>query len=176
MDLHPRFRDLVAQHYKSVWAYVTLLTNRSDETEDLVHQAFLLAFDRLADGVEFTGDPGRWIRGTARNLAFAWWREKRKTPGELLERLGTVTEGSEGPFARAAKAEVSDALRDCLGKLSGEERELVRRRYEDGDRITRIAEDGQASAVSLRARLYRIRQALKRCVEAQLGEGVLREA
>lgn len=55
-DLQHRFSELVDRHYGSVWACVSVLTARSADTEDLVHQAFLLAFERLADGGGFAGD------------------------------------------------------------------------------------------------------------------------
>ena len=107
MDPHQRFQEIVDQHYEGVWAYVSVLTRRSGSTEDLVHQAFLLAFDRLAYGKEFTGDPGRWLRGTARNLAFAWWREQRKMPEALVDHLESLVEKGDDAFTRAAKAEVA---------------------------------------------------------------------
>jgi len=119
-DLHQDFRDLVDRHYGSVWACVSVLTARSADTEDLVHQAFLLAFERLAEGGGFTGDPGKWLRGTARHLVFAWWRDKRRMPEALAERLEIlVAHQEDDALSRADRAEVSAALRLCLGQALG---------------------------------------------------------
>jgi len=172
--LRKRFTQIVDQHYRDVWSYASFLTGGASESEDLVHQAFLLAFDRLAEGQEFSGDPGKWLRGVLRNLVYAWWRERRKVPQELAESLKLLIDESEDAFERVAKAEMSAALEHCLGKLPLDDRELIRERYEKGSRITQIAENMKASAGSLRVRLHRIRQVLRQCVETQLAGGTAR--
>lgn len=171
MKLRKRFTAIVDLHYQDVWSYASFLTGGAAESEDLVHQAFLLAFDRLAEGKEFTGDPGKWLRGVLRNLVYAWWRERRKVPQELVEGLKLLIDESEGTFERVVKAEASAALEHCLGKLAPGDRELVRERYEKGFRITQIAENMKANVGSLRVRLHRIRRGLKQCVETQLAGG-----
>lgn len=176
-DLHQEFRDLVDRHYGSVWACVSVLTARSADTEDLVHDAFLLAFERLADGNGFAGDPGKWLRGTARHLVFAWWREKRRMPEALAQRLEALTTRQEDDaLSRADRAEVRAALRQCLAKLSEDERDLVQRHYEEDEGLVRIAEGLGLNAVTVRTRLHRIRLALRRCLAAALGGGYSHEA
>lgn len=160
------------RHYGSVWACVSVLTARSADTEDLVHQAFLLAFERLADGGGFTGDPGKWLGGTARHLVFAWWREKRRMPETVAQRLeALVAREDEDALSRADRAEVRAALHQCLARLSEEERYLVRQHYEEDEGLVRIAESLRLNAVTVRTRLHRIRQALRRCLEAALSGG-----
>jgi RNA polymerase sigma-70 factor (ECF subfamily) len=173
VNLRERFTEIVDLHYKDLWSYVSFLTGGPDGCEDIVHQAFLLAFDRLAEGTEFTGDPGKWLRGTARNLVYTWWRERRKLPQDLAERLKTVIDESESVFESVANAETASALEHCLEKLSPEDRAMIRERYEKGVRITEIAEQTKANVTSLRVRLFRIRQALKLCVETQLSGGAM---
>jgi len=165
LDLHSTFRELVDRHYRSVWACVSVLTGRSDDSEDLVHQAFLLAFERLANGTAFEGDPGKWLRGTARNLVYAWWRGKRQMPEHVAERLKSLVNEDEDAFSRAARAEIRDALRQCLDKLPDGERDLVRRRYEQGERVVRIADELGLNAATVRTRLHRIRHVLKQCLD-----------
>jgi DNA-directed RNA polymerase specialized sigma24 family protein len=48
----------------------------------------------------------------------------------------------------------------------------VARRYERGLRITEIAEELRRNAATVRVQLFRIRQALKLCVEGQLARGM----
>jgi len=143
----------------------------SAEAEDVVHEAFLLAFDRLAEGVEFRGDPGKWLRGTARNLVYAWWREQRKLPQHVADRLKLLAEEADDALAAAARRELQAALDHCLGELRAEDRQLVAKRYEEGLRITQIAEQLRRNAATVRVRLFRIRRTLKMCVEGQLGSG-----
>ena len=69
---------MVDAHYASVWSYVNVLTGGSPDSEDLTHQAFLLAFDRLAKEDRTIQDMGKWLRGVVRNLVRAYWRERRR--------------------------------------------------------------------------------------------------
>jgi len=170
LKLRQKFTEIVDLHYDGLWTYVSFLTAGSGDTEDLVHQAFLIAFDRLAEGREFEGDPGKWLRGTARNLVRAWWRQRQKAPAALAEGLLLLDEGDDVP-ALASRAETTVALEHCLGELAASDRELIRKRYEGGDRIVRMAEQMAVNVTSLRVRLHRIRQALKLCIEAQFTGG-----
>ena len=172
MGLHEQFRDLVDLHYGSVWACVSVLTARSADTEDLVHEAFLLAFDRLSNGGAFSGDPGKWLRGTARHLVFAWWRQKRRLPEVLARHLEALATQDEDPLDGVCRTEVAAALHDCLGKLPGGDRELIRQRYEAGKDTARTAADMELNSVTLHTRLYRVRQAPRRCMDAALGGGI----
>lgn len=155
-------------HYEGVWAYVSFLTSGSNDTEDLVHQAFLLAFERLAKGEGFSGDPGKWLRGVARNLVYAWWRRQRRMPNGLADKLKLVMDESDDAATMASMAELRTALDRCLAKLPADDRALVAKRYEEGLRIVAIAEALKANVSSIRVRLFRIRQALKLCIERQL--------
>ena len=160
------------RHYEGVWRYARFLTRGAAEAEDLVHEAFLIAFDRLMEGQEFTGDAGAWLRGTLRNLVKSWWRERQKLPQDVADRLGLLADETEEAWASLAGEELRAALDHCLGLLGPEDRDLVARRYEQGTRINRIAEELRRNAATVRVQLFRIRQALKECVEGQLAKGL----
>ena len=170
--LRKRFQEIVDRHYEPLWSYVRLLTRGAAESEDILHGAFLLAFDRLAAGREFHGDVGKWLRGTARNLVRAWWREKRKLPAGVADRLKLLADEADDALTTAVNDELRAALEVCLGKLPAQDRQLVAQRYEAGLRVTVIARELHRNAATIRVRLFRIRQALKACVEAQLSGGV----
>ena len=71
-----QFQTLVDAHYRSVWQYVATLTRGAAEAEDLTHQAFLLAFDRMVEERPIE-DAGLWLRGVVRNLVREWWPHRR---------------------------------------------------------------------------------------------------
>lgn len=158
-------------HYEPLWPYVCALTRGAAESEDILHQAFLLAFDRLAAGEEFTGDAGKWLRGTVRNLVHVWWRQRRKMPQDVADCLKLLADEADEPLAAAAQGELNAALERCLGKLRPEDRSLIGQRYEQGRRVKAIAEQMRKNVATVRVRLFRIRQALKRCVERWLAKG-----
>ncbi len=159
------------RHYEGLWRYVRALTRGATESEDLLHQAFLIAFDRLAAGEQFQGDPGAWLRGTVRNLVRAWWRKRLKMPEALADRLKLLADEADDALDAAEAKELRAALDLCLGKLPPEDRRLIAQRYEQERQATAIAKALRKTAVAVRVRLFRIRQALKRCVETQLARG-----
>lgn len=169
--LRRRFQAMVDRHYKDRWSYVCLLTGNSPESEDILHEAFLLAFDYLREGKTFRKDAGKWLRGTVRHLVYAWWREKRKLPKDLADHLDSLAAEAEDVFSGAIRDELATALEHCLGKLASRDRELVSKRYEQGLRNTIIARRMQKKTATIRVRLFRIRQTLKLCLEHRLGIG-----
>jgi RNA polymerase sigma-70 factor (ECF subfamily) len=162
-----QFEALVDQHYESVWSYVSLLTRAAAEAEDITHQAFLLTFDRLTAG-ETIHDPALWLRGVARNLVRAFWREKRKLPMDLTDQLSRLVEETDDAADAELKAERQAALAGCLQDLSADEQRVVKARYQAGLRIVQIAEQEKLNVTTARVKLFRIRERLKACIEWKL--------
>lgn len=165
-----QFEAIVNEHYEPLWSYVSFLTRGAADAEDITHQAFLLAFDRLVDERPID-DLALWLRGVVRNLVRAWWREKRNLPQDLADQLGRLAEEADDAATSELRAEREAALAGCLERLSTDERRLIKARYEDGLRITRIAELEEANVKTTRVRLFRIRERLKSCVELALSQG-----
>jgi len=166
-DLHDAFRKLVDSEYEAVSSYARFLAGSGDHVEDLVHEAFLLAFDRLAERKPFTGDPGKWLRGTLRNLIKKWWRERIRLPQDVADQLADVAQRADDLGESLDRQAMAAALERCIEKLSAEDQDLIARRYEHDDRVGRIAGRLQINESTVRVRLFRARQALKDCVESQ---------
>lgn len=173
-DLHDTFRKLVDSEYEAVSSYARFLTGSGDHVEDLVHEAFLLAFDRLAEGNPFTGDPGKWLRGTLRNLVKGWWRERIRLPQDVADQLADVAQRADDLGESLDRQAMAAALERCIEKLSAEDQDLIARRYQQDDRVGRIAERLRINESTVRVRLFRARQALKDCVESQFSGEVPR--
>ena len=150
-----------------------MLTGNSPDGEDILHQAFLLAFDRLAEGDRTIVDMGKWLRGVVRNLVRTWWREKRKLPEDLADRLHELADEADSASNVLARAEFNQALERCLGQLAPAARRFVAARYENGLPIHEIARQEDLNEATARVRLYRIRQSIKSCLEAALAEGAI---
>jgi DNA-directed RNA polymerase specialized sigma24 family protein len=74
MNRQQVFEGVVDDHYEALSSYAHSLLGEKQDVEDVVHQAFMLTFERLADGLPFEGEPARWLRGcvakpSARNVA-----------------------------------------------------------------------------------------------------------
>jgi len=92
-------------------------------------------------------------------------------PQDVADRLKRLVDEADDALTGMARAEVAQALERCLGKLSAGDRALVAARYERGLRVTAIAQRLRRNVATVRVRLFRIRQALRRCVEAILSRG-----
>jgi len=171
-SIQETFREIVEANYDDLFSYAAFLTGRADETEDLVHQAFLLAFDRMAGGEGFRKDAASWLRGALRNLVHAWWRQKKKLPQDITDQLLTLAENADEAPTALAKKELAQALQQCLGTLDTDDRTMLAQRYGEGRRITDIAETIRQNVSTVRVRLFRLRQALRECVESRFNDEV----
>lgn len=166
-DRQYAFQRMVDDHYEPLLRYAHFLLAHREQVEDVVQQAFLLAFDRLVDGQMFQGDPGKWLRGTVRNLVHDVWRQKRKLPQDVADLLQQVVLQADDAGDAMDRSTVGEALRRCLDRLEEDDRQLLGQRYETGRRITEIARRMKLNVATLRVRLFRVRQGLKSCIEAQ---------
>ena len=168
--MRDRFQHLVDAHYDSLWSYAHFLTGGATESEDLLHQAFLVAHEHIVSGNTFKVDAGKWMRGVLRNLVGTWWRQKRKVPRQLAEQLVALPQSDSAEVA-ARRDRMKSALDDCLTKLPSSDRKLVSKHYRQRLPIVALAKALACNVATLRVRLFRIRQALKACVEAVVSLG-----
>jgi RNA polymerase sigma-70 factor, ECF subfamily len=83
----------------------------------------------------------------------------------LLEILAT-----EGIALTADLPKRHSALRQCLGKLSGDQRDLILRRYTSGGSVKKLSQEIGRSTGSISQSLYRIRTTLFDCIEQTLAK------
>ena len=135
--------------------------------EDLVQEVALAAFQKLADYDE-TRSFTAWVLGIAQHKAVDWLR--RNGPRRLVIRdeqaLATLMQvGVE------LERELSDrelALHGCLEVLQGRAREVVRLHYVDERPVAEIAGVMNLSIANIKVMLYRVREALRACVEKRM--------
>ena len=154
------------RHYAPLYSYVRFLTAHSADSEDILHQVFLIAYERLAADEPFEGNLEKWLRGTARHRVYAYWRDRKKLPQLLAHHLRILADEADNSHDEDAEEELKAALRQCLGKLRPDDRQLISMHYEEGVQVTGIARQAGKNLSALYVRLHRIRQTLKRCVEA----------
>ncbi|QDU95928.1 RNA polymerase sigma factor [Lignipirellula cremea] len=168
-ELQQSFQRLVDQHYESLWAYVSCLMGSAPEGEDILHRAFLAAFDRLDDPTQPIRDPELWLRGVVRRLVAVWRREQQRLPQDLSDQLSQIADAADDAATDVLRAERNAALQRCLGRLTPNALRMVTARYEQGLRITQIAQQEKINEATARVALFRIRKSLKSCLELALG-------
>jgi RNA polymerase sigma-70 factor (ECF subfamily) len=167
---------LVQEHQAGVRAFLRALGVEAAWVDDLAQETFLVAYRKLDDW-DRGRDAGQWLRGIARHLAV---NERRKAARRarllagglgdlLLEHSERERERDPEPDAAAPTAELLEALHTCLQELPEAGRDLLRRRYADGERAESLAAQMETRADAMRQKLLRLRLLVKGCVERKIG-------
>ena len=118
-------------------------------------------------------DIARWLKGIARGHVLNERRKAGRRQRILSERLADILVANcwedEEPVAEDTR-QLLDAMRDCLQKLPQKSAQLLRERYQEDRRAPDLAESLRMSAVAVRQSLVRIRRAVRKCMDEQLGK------
>jgi RNA polymerase sigma factor (sigma-70 family) len=133
--------------------------------EDHADETINRVAKRLAEGEEIR-NPSSYCMGVARMLLLEINKESARKQQALSELTGSTITSNESEEFEAR----IDCLRDCLQRLSSDNRELILQYYnaEKGAKIDsrkKLAEQLGISINTLRMRALRIRENLQRCVE-----------
>lgn len=148
----------------------TLVPNRAD-AEELLQEASLTAW-RLRARFDPRREMSPWLCGIARNLVAAHYRTRKSQAvaldPDVLERLAQQ-QMDEDTVLR----ERSRALNQCLEKLPGRQRDLVRQYYHSDQTIQSFSQAQGLSAEAVYKMMQRIRLALFKCINQTLNRGEL---
>ena len=131
--------------------------------DDAFQETFLVVL-RRADDFDARRDLGAWARGIARFVALKVRRRHgahQPLPDAILALVDTAHEEA------AADGEVADdlhRLRQCLHGVAPGQRELLRRRYHDGQPLSELARAVGRSEGAVQVALSRLRAALLDCI------------
>jgi RNA polymerase sigma-70 factor (ECF subfamily) len=173
------FETLIAHHSGEIYGLLFRLTENSEEARDLTQETFLRAFQNI-DRFRGEADLRTWIYRIAINQArnrWRWWRRRRRdatvsldaTHGQSSQTLiGTLAESTENPEQQTLAHEREVALRTALRKLSRAYRETVVLRDIEGFSYEEIATTLGINVGTVKSRLARGRQELRRRLEGSL--------
>lgn len=173
------FEELVAERSGEIYGLLFRLTENSEEARDLTQETFLRAFQSI-DRFRGEADLRTWIYRIAINQArnrWRWWRRRRRdatvsldtTQGQTNQTLmETLAESSENPEQQTLAHERESVLRSALQKLGQAYRETVILRDIEGFSYEEIAATLDINVGTVKSRLARGRQELRRRLEGSL--------
>jgi len=173
------FEDLVAERSGEIYGLLFRLTENGEEARDLTQETFLRAFQNI-DRFRGEADIRTWIYRIAINQArnrYRWWRRRRRdatvsldaTNGESNQSLiGTLAEPSQNPEQQTLAREREIALRSALQRLTLAYRETVILRDIEGFTYEEIAATLRINVGTVKSRLARGRQELRKKLEGSL--------
>lgn len=173
------FNSLVTERSGEIYGLLFRLTENSEEARDLTQETFLRAFQNIQ---HFRGeaDLRTWIYRIAINQArnrWRWWRRRRRDSTVSLDSaesnrreplLATLAEPDKDPEQETLARERERALRSALRGLKRIYREAVVLRDLEGFTYEEIAETLAISVGTVKSRLARGRQELRKRLEGSL--------
>jgi len=174
------FETLVNERSGEIFGLLYRLTESSEEARDLTQETFLRAFQSIG---HFRGesDLRTWIYRIAINQArnrWRWWRRRRRDvtvsidapqPNGTASLAGTLkSDNGRNPETDALAHERERALRKALSSLKRVYREAVVLRDIEGFAYEEIAVALDISVGTVKSRLARGRQELRRKLEGSL--------
>lgn len=150
------FAALIGRHRRLVFGVVWAMLQDFDDAEDAAQETFVLAYRHLGE----LRDPARfqaWVCALARNTGYKWLG-KRAIDQQRYTRLEEVP----APPVEAGEQPTREALRQALGVLSQEERVATTLHYLVGLDQSQVAGLLQIPVGTVKSRLHRARQLLKR--------------
>ena len=175
------FETLVHERSGEIYGLLYRLTENGEEARDLAQETFLRAFQSIG---HFRGDSDlrTWIYRIAINQArnrWRWWRRRRRDVTVSIDapdigngRLGLVatlkSTSVKDPEQHTLANERERALQKALGSLRRVYREAVVLRDIEGFAYEEIAATLEISVGTVKSRLARGRQELRRKLEGSL--------
>lgn len=173
------FEELIAERSGEIYGLLFRLTENGEEARDLTQETFLRAFQNI-DRFRGDADVRTWIYRIAINQArnrFRWWRRRRRDATVSLDQkqgesgqsiIGTLAEPSQNPEQQTLARERELALRSALQRLGQAYRETVILRDIEGFTYEEIAETLGINVGTVKSRLARGRQELRKKLEGSL--------
>ncbi|MCK5944065.1 MAG: sigma-70 family RNA polymerase sigma factor [Planctomycetes bacterium] len=171
MDSRDLFEILTREHLDSVRAFLMSSLRDPVAVEDLAQETFLTAW-KILDRYDRQLPFGPWVRGIAAKLVLNHRRRLGRNKVHYCddELLGRIDERFDAfqQLTGDTFDEKLDALRGCLERLTGAQRDSIRLHYEHGLHCKEIAERLGVGFEAVKKHLQRGRAQLHRCLSAKL--------
>ena len=160
------FSELYETFVSPIYRYIFFNVRNKDEAEDLTQTVFLKAFKALPDYVARGVPFGAWLYAIARNATIDYWKKRRDVvvdnPDELFGEIKDTKEDAEASTSRERRASY---IRDLLGELSLDQREVVTLFFVEELSHTEIAQITGKTEEAIRALKHRAIKALREKVD-----------
>ena len=147
-----RYAELVRRYRDRYARYAARMLGSRDAAEDAVQDAFIRAYDQLAQCREPDNFAG-WFFLILRNRCFAERRrEKREAPADVAQDELPGTGRADGD---AERTELRELLSRGVSQLTPEQREVFVLKHVEGKSYEDIAAATGATVASLKMRMHR---------------------
>jgi len=164
------FEELLVAHQRSLLGYIKSLVANHHEAEDLSQRVNVILWQKRANfeaGTNFRA----WAFTIARLEVLNQLRQQRRDQRVFSDRQNLELSSAFVPVTEVEDEARLGALKDCLERLPSRDQELLFVRYATDRPLKEYAENLSRSPGTLKARLFQIRENLRKSIEAKLREG-----
>ncbi|SHJ74107.1 RNA polymerase sigma-70 factor, ECF subfamily [Rubritalea squalenifaciens DSM 18772] len=162
------YLQLIASHQGLIYSHIRKMVMDAHGAQDVLQETNLMLwqkFDKYEMGTNF----GAFACKVAYFKALEYIRKRKRSEflsfdSDIVEALGEQAE------VASVEQDYEDALNTCMQKLNPKEQKLLKMRYYDKATVRGIAEEMECSEGSLQQLFFRIRKALKICIEHSVSE------
>jgi RNA polymerase sigma-70 factor (ECF subfamily) len=153
------FDSLVELHGRAVLRYLRHMCSSEADAEDLTQEVLFQAYRRLS-----TFQDGTHFRSWLLTIAYHTWvhskrrRSASEQPSDTLDTLAATPDADAAPD----QGEAGEAIQASLGRLPEDQRTVVLLRFGEGLSHAEIAKITKADPATVRWRLFKARQTLRR--------------
>lgn len=162
------FDTVLAEHESAIRYYVRSLLPGYHGVEDITQEVMVTVWQKRSDFTEGTNFKAWAFRiaqfhvlNQRRKIARGKWLVFDQ---ELIEKLDPETIADSADYLNAEE----DALEHCLKGLNAEDQKLLHTRYATKTSVETFAQQEGLRPGTLKARLFRLRAALRTCIEEKL--------
>lgn len=152
------FSSLVRRHQDELHRYARNIGIDGDAAADLVQDAFVTAYLRLAQ----CSEPARfrfWLLRILRNRCLDWLRDVRRNAVPIDDVV--LADATAGPHETTEDAELGRRLGAALSSLPDDLRDAFLMKHHEGRSYQEMARIADASVSAMKMRVHRAREALR---------------
>ena len=169
------YQAILERYQRGIYNLIYQMVKNREETEDLVQETFIKAFRALEsynDQYAFT----TWLYKIAYNNCIDSIRKRKLKTSPLDKPIRTkegevqqqIRDDSTSPEHHYLYTEKKKILDECIQKLPESYRDVIVLRHQEDRSYEEIAEIIDVPLGTVKARIFRAREMLKRCLAAQM--------
>ncbi|HML20018.1 MAG TPA: sigma-70 family RNA polymerase sigma factor [Aggregatilinea sp.] len=165
------FNTLVLAYQDMAFSVAYRVMGESEAAADATQEAFISAFKKLD---QFRGDQFKaWLMRIVTNACYDELRRRQRRPAASLDTLQdeapqaelALLDDDETPEQRLQRAELNQAIQDCLTDLPTDQRMVAVLADVEGYAYQEIADMTGSSLGTVKSRLSRARTRLRDCLQ-----------
>jgi len=160
------FLQLVAGNQGRLYGFILTLLPDPNEANEVLQQTNMALWhdaERFVEGTNFIA----WAFRIARFMVLEHRERLRRSRLRYTDTLVDDLASEAVAFSELEESRL-DAMRHCMERLADDHRNLLHRRYVEGESVAAIASSTGQTANALANCLYRIRRALLDCIQRRL--------